>query len=323
VAILSLKRRTKLRSALVGNTSWNIVNPGTGRAVFMGGNVGNNTIDYITIATTGNAINFGDLNTNTESNGGNIASTTRGITFAGELSGRINDIQYITIASTGNATDFGDALNAAYWMAGISSDTRGLLGTGTTTGGSSDYRTVGYITIASTGNATNFGEVIAGSNRGKGTCGSTTRGVFAGGFGNDSSVNISNAIDYFTIASTGNGTDFGDLTLARGFMTGGGSSGTRGLIAGGSATGNVANNTIDYITIASTGNATDFGDLSSSGQWSSTSNKNRMVSGTNAQGNANIVYVQMSTTGNSTTFGSLTVTRTNGFGSVCDAHGGL
>jgi hypothetical protein len=68
----------------------------------------------------------------------------------------------------------------------------------------------------------------------------------------------SNVIDFVTISSTGNASDFGDLTVARGGM-GGLSSSTRGLTCRWSA--DPSTNTIDYITIASTGNAVDFGDL--------------------------------------------------------------
>jgi hypothetical protein len=41
-------------------------------------------------------------------------------------------------------------------------------------------------------------------------CSSSTRGVFGGGWTTQSV----NTIDYVTIASTGNATDFGDLTAA-------------------------------------------------------------------------------------------------------------
>ena len=44
------------------------------------------------------------------------------------------------------------------------------------------------------------------------------RGVFGGGstgVGSDTSVNT---IDYITIATTGNATDFGDLTVSRNFL---------------------------------------------------------------------------------------------------------
>ena len=78
-------------------------------------------------------------------------------------------------------------------------------------------------------------------------------------------------MDYITIASTGNATDFGNLTAGKGF-TAGTSNSTRGVFLGGyTNSGNVDN--IDYITIASTGNAQDFGDLLAANQrGSATSN---------------------------------------------------
>jgi hypothetical protein len=68
----------------------------------------------------------------------------------------------------------------------------------------------------------------------------------------------SNIIDYVTIATTGNATDFGDLTVARYYISATSSS-INGVFAGG-YTG-AYSNIIDYVTIASTGNALDFGDL--------------------------------------------------------------
>ena len=79
------------------------------------------------------------------------------------------------------------------------------------------------------------------------------RGLFGGGPG---SLDV---IDYVTIASTGDATDFGNLSVGR-WALAGCSSSTRGLFGGGYTT--VAVDTIDYVTIASTGNATDFGNLS-------------------------------------------------------------
>ena len=83
---------------------------------------------------------------------------------------------------------------------------------------------------------------------------SSTRGIAAGGANSGGYVNI---IDYITIASTGDATDFGDLTSAR--VNEGNSNSTRGIFMGGS-TGSYVN-TIDYVTIASAGDAADFGDL--------------------------------------------------------------
>jgi hypothetical protein len=65
-------------------------------------------------------------------------------------------------------------------------------------------------------------------------------------------------MEYFTIGSTGNATDFGDLTVARAAVASTSNS-TRGITMGGGDPG--FSNVIDYITIASTSNATDFGDL--------------------------------------------------------------
>ena len=67
-----------------------------------------------------------------------------------------------------------------------------------------------------------------------------------------------NTIEYVTIDSTGNTTDFGDLSTTW-YLGAGGSNKTRGVIAGGRANGN--SDVIEYITIASTGDSADFGDL--------------------------------------------------------------
>ena len=80
------------------------------------------------------------------------------------------------------------------------------------------------------------------------------------GIGGGSNTNL-NDIEYVTIATTGNGTDFGDGTETRKAVSGAANS-TYGLTAGGNSsdTGGFTV-TIDYITIATPGNATDFGDL--------------------------------------------------------------
>jgi len=82
--------------------------------------------------------------------------------------------------------------------------------------------------------------------------GSRGRGLFGLLFENPANLNI---IEYTTIATLGNTTDFGDLTAARRFAQSSSSS-TRGVWAGGFPT----QNTIDYVEIHSTGNAMDFGD---------------------------------------------------------------
>ncbi len=110
--------------------------PDKSRGLFFGGvnasNAYQDTIDYITIATAGNATDFGNL-TAAKANGAATASVTRAI-FGGGILGssgdRINEIEYITIASTGNGTDFGDLSVARNDLAAGGSSTRGIFAGG-------------------------------------------------------------------------------------------------------------------------------------------------------------------------------------------------
>ena len=103
----------------------------------------------------------------------------------------------------------------------------------------------------------------------------TTRYLRIGGYGGSS---YSNVLDYVTIANTGNATDFGDLVATNALAAdgAGGSSQTRGIIAGGYA--DSAANVIQYITFSSTGNTTDFGDATSNRQsWGAAGNGTRGI----------------------------------------------
>jgi len=71
----------------------------------------------------------------------------------------------------------------------------------------------------------------------------------------------SDVIDYVTMASAGNATDFGNLTVARS-VPAAASNGTRATFGGGHSSSSATEDTIDYVTIDTTGNATDFGNLS-------------------------------------------------------------
>ena len=80
-----------------------------------------------------------------------------------------------------------------------------------------------------------------------------------GGAGDEPSYTKQNVIEYFTTATTGNETDFGDLTTATtGPASGIASNTIRGLFVSGYTPSYV--NTIEKITIATTSNASDFGD---------------------------------------------------------------
>ena len=120
--------------------------------------------------------------------------------------------------------------------------------------------TIQYVNIQSQGNAIDFGDDTGAAETIEGFgLASSTRAVFGGG------QSLNAKMEYVTIATTSNTTSFGNLTVGRrsgcGF-----SNQTRGIIAGGIASGPSASDVMDYITIASTGNATDFGDLTTATQ---------------------------------------------------------
>jgi large repetitive protein len=114
------------------------ITPAAARGVIGGGfsasDVRTNVLQYITIGSTGNSTDFGDMTITSTSRGG-MASSTRGVYSGGNTSGgKSNVIDYITIASTGNATDFGDASTAhnPNSNGGASSSTRGVFSLGIT-----------------------------------------------------------------------------------------------------------------------------------------------------------------------------------------------
>ena len=111
-----------------------------------------NILDYITIASTGDAVDFGDL-TQARSNVGALSNPTRGVFTGGYTPTQVNTIDYITIATLGNAQDFGDMTESIGTnSAQCASTTRGIIWGGYPAGTNIDY-----ITIASKGNATSFG----------------------------------------------------------------------------------------------------------------------------------------------------------------------
>ena len=156
-------------------------------------------------------------------------------------------------------------------------------------------------------------------------CNSTTRGIFSGGYQPSPVTANVNTMEYITFATTGNGTNFGDLTAAAANSSGGtASSSTRGLIG----LGYVAparTNRIDFCTIATTGDATDFGDLTHvRNNYGSLSNSTRGVFlGGNDPFVNTIDFVLIASTGDATHFGdvSIGVSGLGAAGSNC--HGGL
>lgn len=315
----------------------NAANP-VPRALFAGGRTtsfaaNKDVIEYVTITTTGNGTDFGNLTSLTQELGA-FSSSSRAVFFGGKAiasgtgQGTVtNVIQYVTISSTGDAADFGDLTAAnAQSPAGVSSNTRGVR-----VGGRDPNvgvtNVMDYVTIASTGNSTDFGDMDAPTMTAY-SCNSSTRGIVAGGLENA----VLDVIQYITIASAGDSTDFGNLGSAlyqgsNGIV----SSTTRGIVALGGRDANNYIPTIEYVTIATTGNSIDFGDLTVSVRESASASSN--VRGLAAGGLANtggdtnaalnvIQYITITSLGNSTDFGDLTLARYR-FTGASNSHGGL
>ena len=295
-----------------------------GRGVFAAGVSGpaeTRIIDYINIASQGNAISFGEAFPQVESRVTGTGNEIRGI-FAGTNDTDSHDIiEYITTASSGDSIDFGNLSLGRGTMGAAASSTRGIFMAGRDPGVTN---TIDYIEIMTTGNAIDFGDCteqaawVSCNN-------STTRAIRMGG---ENSVAPGDqggrldTIDFVSIASKGNATDFGIMSLKRG-ETASCSNATRGITAGGAP---VNSKIIDFITMASEGNAIVFGELTggTTSLAAGVSNGTRgVIAGGYTSSSVNSIdFVLFSTTGNAQDFGDLTVDRWS-LGGLSDSHGGL
>ena len=180
----------------------------------------------------------------------------KGVFAGGYSPGYVNRMEFITISTNGAASDFGDLPKAQGQGAAVSSSTRGVIMGGQAP---ATHTEMYFITISSQGGANNFGDLksLMQSNSG---VSNNIRGITCGGNLYVAPTNVkSDIMEFITIASTGDATNFGDLTVPRSH-TSGTSSPTRGVITGGmgSAPSYTLQNVIDFVTIATTGNALDF-----------------------------------------------------------------
>ena len=146
-----------------------------------------------------------------------------------------------------------------------------------------------------------------------------TRGLWFGGEGPGSPA-PRNTIQFVNVDSTGNATDFGNLTVARkGLMAC--SNSTRALFGGGETPSN--SNIIDYITTATTGNAADFGDLTAvRNTTGATSSPTRGIFAGDGSTDT-LDKVEILTTGNAVDFGNLGRGASRTYGAFSNGHGGL
>ena len=216
--------------------------------------------DYITVGSTGDATDFGNLQTARSygtgggaSNGTLLFSTGGGNQLPGESFVVLDSMEFFTIASTGNGTDAGNLSATRYYNTQTDGNTRYISAGGSDTA----VNIMEYNDFSTSANVSDFGDLGAAAKKGS-SAASVTRAVFQCGLYDGS--NGTNVMEFVTVASTGNATDFGNLDTGV-EEAGGTSNGTLGEFFGGTNSGGTGQNICQKITIASTGNASDTGDI--------------------------------------------------------------
>ena len=293
-----------------------------GRGLFGGGQPGTSSqIDSIEIMSLGNAVEFGNLISGTANRAG-YGNNIRGI-FAGGAGPTVDEMDYVTIASRGNGIDFGNLTDARGYLGGACSSTRGLM-IGGWAGSNPPSNIIDYVEIMTIGNAADFGDLFTGRYNHSSFSSPTRAFAYSGVNNNDGTQEAS--IEMITIASKGNGTDFGDAATAASATLCGSSSQTRGIMGGGYA-GPTYLGLIQYVTMSSSGSAQIFGDLTIARQRSggaSTQTRSVFYAGYDGSNVVNTIdYVTIATTGNALDFGDAADEGNYAKGGLSDSHGGL
>ena len=294
---------------------------GGGAAYFSPAYTVYNTIEYITITSTGNAQDFGNLTLNNTGMGG-CASRVRAINAGGQApAANSSQMGTMIFASTGSAVDFGGDLDQGRdFLSGCSNETRGLFIGGRSSNPAGGTARIDYMTIASTGvNAQSFGTIRSSQLYYCMSLASSTRGI--SGASSPSSPSTTE-LDLINIATLGSVSDFGTAGLNRGGV--GFNNPTRGVFAGGYNPGIC--NVVSYITIATTGNTADFGDLTRtvrSAAAAASPTRGVVMGGKEPGNSATIDYLQIMTQGNAVDFGDLVNNARGNIAGASNAHGGL
>ena len=303
------------------------------RALFAGGYIAPgpcvDTVDFITVESQGNAIDFNNL-TATKVGGYGCSDKTRAVYAGGRLSttpgGSVtNDITSCTFSIQNDFVNQSDLTNSKAFGTAFSSATRAVFAGQSVP---SFDNVMDFTNIQSLGDAVDFGD-MAQKNSYQMSTQSPTRGFVIGGLRVNAPDTVSyELIELFTTATTGNGTDFGNLTADK-YEGGAGGNATRGIVAGGY--GPNYTDVIEFFTLSSSGNATHFGDLSDNnngtGKYSASSPTRFVIGGgygASPHYGVTLEYVNIATQGDSVDFGDLTQGRRSlGDPHISNGHGGL
>ena len=159
------------------------------------------TVDYVTIATTGNATKFGNYSgTRTTQEHGAVGDGDYCIAMSQNYSASQYFFDYWSIDTLGDSTKWGEWRSGGLegeGMQAVSSGSRGVWG-GAYAGSNSVK--MDYLTFSTQGNALQFGALRISMFSGEG-CSDGSRGVFGGGTGYGSSSGKAD-LEYFNIDGT-------------------------------------------------------------------------------------------------------------------------
>lgn len=277
------------------------------RGIYAGGFVypsepWSNSMQYITIGSTGNSADFADL-TLGRREVVSLSDGTIGVSAGGTGDGHPSSdvMDYVTIGTVGgDALDFGNMTTIRSSINGAISD---VAGTGLFPAGYCEGAAcvaVDIISITTPGDAGDWGDMTV-----SGAFGSSVQDGTYGLIAGVSVVPMSDTIEIVTVASLGSAADWGYDVLTGNYQFGAASSNAgRGIWFG---QADPQNDVIQYVTIASAADALDFGDMSDDSRaGAGVSNGSR---GVLARGSwppsTDLEYITFASTGNSTTFGDL------------------
>jgi hypothetical protein len=127
------------------------------------GSAGVNTMQFVTMATTGNAQEFGDLSTTIVSSSGTTSNGTRAIIATnGVPSFTGKTLDQIRPASGGNSYGFGELSTGrqdGHANSCMNTPTRGFFAGGLTPNGSTGTQVIDYVTFETEGTAVDFGDL--------------------------------------------------------------------------------------------------------------------------------------------------------------------
>ena len=164
-----------------------------------------NTLDFVNIASAGNATRFGGLTAVGMNAVATTGSSTRLLAMGGYDGSNSRDIiEYWEMSTAGDGTDFGDLTTAKSQATAVSSGTRAVAIGGV--GSPAIVNIMDYVTISSTGNAIDFGDTV-NTYEHTGSVDNSIRGVICGA----RTPSYLNILESLTIATLGNSQDFGDI----------------------------------------------------------------------------------------------------------------